>query len=302
MAVLGRAVPPRRADRRRAGRPRAGAAADDDPQGHLPRGGRLRRPPRPRDRRPGRGRHASPSRAGRPVLADRKRRDEWLARQLRDLTPEERDVLRAAAPIIQTTVRARLNERLVSPTFRALRNPNYRLYLAGSVVSNTGTWMQRVAQDWLVLSLPGTGGTELGITTGLQFLPVLLLVAVRRRDRRPVPQARPAPAHPAGHGGLRAAARADRRQRPRPGVAGLRAGLRLRHRRRPSTRPARQSFVSEMVGRDDLTNAVGLNSASFNVARLMGPAAAGLLIGAARRRRPGLGLGDPAQRGCPTSR
>ena len=50
----------------------------------------------------------------------------------------------------------------MSPTFRALRNPNYRLYLVGSVVSNTGTWMQRVAQDWLVLSLPGTGGTELG--------------------------------------------------------------------------------------------------------------------------------------------
>ena len=42
-------------------------------------------------------------------------------------------------------------------------------------MSNTGTWMQRVAQDWLVLSLPGTGGTELGITTGLQFLPILLL-------------------------------------------------------------------------------------------------------------------------------
>src|SRR6478672_11195404 len=62
----------------------------------------------------------------------------------------------------------------MSPTFRALRNPNYRLYLAGSVVSNTGTWMQRVAQDWLVLSLGG-GGTALGITTGLQFLPVLLL-------------------------------------------------------------------------------------------------------------------------------
>ncbi len=63
----------------------------------------------------------------------------------------------------------------MSPTFRALSNHNYRLYLAGSVVSNTGTWMQRIAQDWLVLSLPGTGGTELGITTGLQFLPVLLL-------------------------------------------------------------------------------------------------------------------------------
>ena len=64
----------------------------------------------------------------------------------------------------------------MSQMFRSLeRNPNYRLYFAGSVVSNTGTWMQRVAQDWLVLSLPGTGGSELGITTGLQFLPILLL-------------------------------------------------------------------------------------------------------------------------------
>ena len=64
----------------------------------------------------------------------------------------------------------------MSPTFRALRNPNYRRYLAGSVVSNTGTWMQRVAQDWLVLQLPGNSGTALGITTGLQFLPALLLL------------------------------------------------------------------------------------------------------------------------------
>ena len=64
----------------------------------------------------------------------------------------------------------------MSQMFRSLeRNPNFRLYFAGSVVSNTGTWMQRVAQDWLVLSLPGTGGSELGITTGLQFLPILLL-------------------------------------------------------------------------------------------------------------------------------
>ena len=63
------------------------------------------------------------------------------------------------------------------PTFRSLRNPNYRRYAAGGVVSNTGTWMQRVAQDWLVLQLAaaGSGGTALGITTGLQFLPFLLL-------------------------------------------------------------------------------------------------------------------------------
>ncbi len=68
----------------------------------------------------------------------------------------------------------------MSPTFRALSNRNYRLYAAGGVVSNTGTWMQRVAQDWLVITLSrGTGDSAiaLGITTGLQFLPILLFSA-----------------------------------------------------------------------------------------------------------------------------
>ena len=53
----------------------------------------------------------------------------------------------------------------MTPTFRSLRNPNYRLYAAGGVVSNTGTWMQRVAQDWLVLQLTANSGTAIGITT-----------------------------------------------------------------------------------------------------------------------------------------
>ena len=66
----------------------------------------------------------------------------------------------------------------MSPTFRALYNPNYRRYAAGGVVSNVGTWMQRVAQDWLVLLLSGYSGTALGIATGLQFLPFLLLSPV----------------------------------------------------------------------------------------------------------------------------
>ena len=65
----------------------------------------------------------------------------------------------------------------MSPTFRSLRNPNYRRYAAGGVVSNTGTWMQRVAQDWMVLQLTGSGAA-IGLTTGLQFLPFLLLSPV----------------------------------------------------------------------------------------------------------------------------
>src|SRR3954447_9001842 len=77
----------------------------------------------------------------------------------------------------------------MSPTFEALAVRNYRLYWLGGLVSNTGTWMQRVAQDWLVLQLTHSG-TALGITTGLQFLPFLLatpyagLIADRYSKRR----------------------------------------------------------------------------------------------------------------------
>lgn len=167
----------------------------------------------------------------------------------------------------------------MSPTFRALRNPNYRLYLAGSVVSNTGTWMQRVAQDWLVLQLPGNSGTELGITTGLQFLPILLLspyagvIADRFPKRRLLQVTQLSMALASLLLGIIAVT----------GVAqtwhiyllaflfGIGAAF---------DGPARQAFVSEMVGQDELTNAVGLNSAAFNVARILGPAVAGLMIGA----------------------
>ena len=74
-------------------------------------------------------------------------------------------------------------------TFRSLRNRNYRLFAAGQIVSQSGTWGQRVAQDWLVLELSGNSGIALGITTGLQFLPVLVLglyggVLADRYDKR----------------------------------------------------------------------------------------------------------------------
>ncbi len=62
----------------------------------------------------------------------------------------------------------------MSPTFRAFKVRNYRLYATGAIISNVGTWMQRVAQDWLVLELTHSG-TALGIVTGLQFLPALLV-------------------------------------------------------------------------------------------------------------------------------
>ena len=164
----------------------------------------------------------------------------------------------------------------MSPTFRALRNHNYRLYVAGTLVSNTGTWMQRIAQDWLVLTLGG-GGTALGITTGLQFLPVLLLspyagvVADRFPKRRllQITQAMMAVASLL----LGVLAVTEVAETWMVYVIAFVFGIGAAF-----DAPARQSFVSEMVDRDDLTNAVGLNSASFNLARIVGPALAGLLI------------------------
>jgi len=166
----------------------------------------------------------------------------------------------------------------LSPTFRALSNYNYRLYAAGGVVSNTGTWMQRVAQDWLVLQLSHSP-MALGITTGLQFLPILLfspyagLVADRFPKRRLLQVTQAMMAVPALVLGLLALTGAA--QTWQVYVLAFVFGIGTAF-----DAPARQSFVSEMVGPDDLTNAVGLNSASFNAARIVGPAVAGGLIAA----------------------
>ncbi len=171
----------------------------------------------------------------------------------------------------------------MSPTFRALRNRNYRLYATGGVLSNTGTWMQRIAQDWLVLQLhhgsAARASTALGITTGLQFLPVLLLspyaglVADRMPKRRLLQYTQ---AWMAITAVILAALALSGVVTPWMVFAiaftfGVGAAF---------DAPARQSFVSEMVGQDDLANAVGLNSASFNLARVVGPALSGFLIAA----------------------
>ena len=139
--------------------------------------------------------------------------------------------------------------------------------------------MQRVAQDWLVLQLPGNSGTELGITTGLQFLPVLLLspyagvVADRFPKRRLLQVTQATMALASLVLGLIAVLGVA--QTWQVYVIAFLFGIGSAF-----DAPARQSFVSEMVGQDDLTNAVGLNSASFNAARILGPALAGLMIGA----------------------
>src|SRR5262245_21506625 len=167
--------------------------------------------------------------------------------------------------------------RHVSPTFRAFRVRNYRLYSSGAIVSNIGTWMQRVAQDWLVLELTHSG-TALGIVTGLQFLPALLvspyagLVADRFPKRRVLMLTQVAMGAVALVLGLLAVT----------GLAQVWQVYALAFLFGIGTAfdaPTRQAFVVEMVGQEDLPNAVGLNSSSFNAARLIGPGVAGLLIG-----------------------
>jgi MFS family permease len=165
----------------------------------------------------------------------------------------------------------------MSPTFQSLHNRNYRLYATGGVVSNIGTWMQRVAQDWLVLQLTDNSGVALGITTGLQFLPMLLLAPFAgtladRYSKRHVLMVTQASM------GLLGAVL---------GVLDVTGVVQVGHVyvlalllgvAAAVDAPARQSFVIEMVGREDVPNAVGLNSASFNLGRVIGPAVAGLLI------------------------
>jgi MFS family permease len=164
----------------------------------------------------------------------------------------------------------------VSPTFRAFKVRNFRLYASGAIVSNIGTWMQRVAQDWLVLELTHSG-TALGIVTGLQFLPALLLgpyagvIADRFPKRQVLTLTQIAMATVAlVLGSLTLAGVVQTWQ---VYLLALLFGLGTAF-----DAPTRQAFVVEMVGREELSNAVGLNSASFNAARLFGPAIAGLLI------------------------
>ncbi|MFC5748693.1 MFS transporter [Actinomadura rugatobispora] len=161
--------------------------------------------------------------------------------------------------------------------FRSLRTRNYRLFATGQVVSNTGTWMQRVAQDWLVLDLTHGSGTALGITTGLQFLPMLLfglwggVIADRYPKRRVLMITQVAMGLLALILGVLAITGTAQVWH----VYLLAFGLGLAT---VVDNPSRQSFVVEMVGKRDLPNAIALNSATFNGARLVGPAVAGVLI------------------------
>jgi MFS family permease len=172
-----------------------------------------------------------------------------------------------------TGVRAMSHE-----TFSSLHNRNYRRFLTGQSVSMIGTWMQSVAQSWLILVLTGSG-TAVGGVVAVQTLPVLLLgpyagVVVDRADKRRLLI------------GLQALM----------GVQALVLGLlTVTHHEQvwevfalalilgmnnAFENPGRQAFMVELVGREDLRNAVSLNSVMVNVARAIGPAIAGIVIAA----------------------
>jgi MFS family permease len=162
--------------------------------------------------------------------------------------------------------------------FAALRSRNYRIYLAGSFVSNIGTWMQRVAQDWLVLELSGGSALAVGITTGLQFLPMLLspyggLIADRFDKRRILKVTQSWLALCALVLGLLAVTGVATTEHVY--LLALLFGLGVAF-----DNPARQTFVAEIAGPEHLPNAIGLNSAAFHAARIVGPAVAGLVIAA----------------------
>ena len=163
-------------------------------------------------------------------------------------------------------------------TFRSLRNPSYRTWAAGSLVSNIGTWVQRTAQDWLVLTqLTHHNATSLGVVMALQFGPHILLLpftgsAADRFDRRRI---------------LMATQSAMFVLALTLGLLTLAGVVALWHVYAFALllgcvtafdSPASQTFVSELVGDRDLSNAVGLNSTSFNAARMVGPAIAGVLL------------------------
>jgi len=163
-----------------------------------------------------------------------------------------------------------------SKTFASLATRNYRLYFIGQAISFTGTWMQTVAQGWLVLKLTGSG-TALGIITALQYLPILIfgpmggVFADRYAKRKILYITQSVSAILALILGVLVLFNSI--QLWMVGVLALGLGL-----VNALDGPVRQTFVMEMVGKDQLANAVSLNAILMNVARVLGPAIAGIVI------------------------
>lgn len=162
--------------------------------------------------------------------------------------------------------------------FRSLRNVNYRIWTVGALVSNIGTWMQRTAQDWLVLTqLTHHDASAVGTVMALQFGPQLLLLPWTGFAADHYNQRKLLMATQATMGAFALAL----------GVLTVTGVVQLWHVyvfaflsgcAAAFDAPVRQTFVAELVGDAELPNAVALNSTSFNAARMIGPAVAGLLI------------------------
>ncbi len=162
--------------------------------------------------------------------------------------------------------------------FRALNIFNFRVWTAGALVSNIGTWMQRVAQDWLVLTqLTHHDASAVGIVMALQFAPQLLLLPWTGFAADHFNQRKLLMITQAAMGILALAL----------GVLTVAGSIRLWHvyvfaflfgSAAALDAPVRQTFVAELVGDEHLHNAVALNSTSFNAGRMIGPAVAGLVI------------------------
>ncbi|ANC32616.1 MFS transporter [Isoptericola dokdonensis] len=168
----------------------------------------------------------------------------------------------------------------MSATFSSLKYPNYRMWFGAALVANVGTWMQRIAQDWLVLTeLTDESGVAVGITTALQFLPFLLIGpwAGLLADRLPRRRLLMCTQGAMGFLALALGALVLSGEVQLWHVYGFALALGVAT---AFDNPVRQTFVAELVPPERLANAVGLNSASFNAARLVGPGAAGLLIAA----------------------
>jgi MFS family permease len=166
----------------------------------------------------------------------------------------------------------------VKGTFRSLHAYNYRMWAGGALISNVGTWMQRTAQDWIVLTeLTHHNATAVGIVMSLQFGPQVLLLpltgfAADHLDRRKLLFATQATMGALALGlGILTVAHVV--QLWHVYVFAFLLGCTSAF-----DAPARQTFVSELVVEADLSNAVALNSTSFNAGRMIGPAAAGVLI------------------------
>jgi MFS family permease len=168
-------------------------------------------------------------------------------------------------------------EPVASGTFRSLKIRNYRLYFTGNVICQTGTWMNRVAQDWLVLQLTDNNPIALGIATALQFGPTLLLsvwagsLADRSDKRKLLIWIQLVLGMAAVTLGILTWTHIAQIWHVYVAclVVGTAASL---------DGPVRQAFVGELVGRSQISNAVALNAMGFNGARIVGPAIAGVLI------------------------